>query len=1133
MTRNSFRFGNLAIALAFTAGTLLVGAQPGYASKPGLAAAVGDITEYTVPTTTQGDPGFIAAGPDGNLWFTDNINNQVAKVTTSGAATAYRVPAPSGGVFGIVAGPDGNLWFADGSAIGKVTTSGGFTEYTIPTANSFPYGITVGPDGNLWFTEDSGNKVAKVTTSGVFTEFPIPTANSGPGGIAAGPDGNLWFTEGGGNKVAKVTSLGVFTEFPVPTANSGLDGIAAGPDGNLWFPEVSGNVAKVTTSGVITEYPLPTANAFPTHIAAGSDGNLWFTEGGAHKVAKVTTSGVFSEYAVPSASSPPYAVTAGPDGNVWFTETQGGGGGGCGFVPFVGAVAKVTTAGVLTEYRVDTATSGPGGITAGPDGNLWFTEDRANKVAKVTSSGGFTEYFLPTANSVPDSIAAGPDGNLWFTEGGGGNKIGKVTTSGVFTEYAIPTAYGCSSGIAAGPDGNLWFTESGANKVAKVTTSGAFTEYPIPTANSFPSAIAAGPDGNLWFTESGANKVAKVTTSGAFTEYPIPTANSLPSAIAAGPDGNLWFTETGANKVAKVTTSGAFTEFPVPTISSYPNGIAAGLDGNVWFTETTGNKVAKVVAVNPRPTITSISPDFGPAPGGTLVTIDGSGFVAGSTSVSFGQASASNVTVLSSTQLSAVSPPGTGMMDVVVSTPNGASLPTSSDRFTYLPALAALPAMANAAYGGYTTVTYVQNTGSAPARIAILYFDQNGNRAGSGQLTSGLPTHATWTVRQDHPNGLPPGGAGSAIIYGDQAVAAFVNEFAPHNTGDATSYSAIELPGGAGSSLSAPAIASNAYGGYTTAIGLINLSPTSTDITITYRKGDGTVQATQTLTGVAPGAYRGVYSGDSGSATDARLPANFAGTATIHSSAGSVAAIVNEIGPGGQFSSYDAVAAGSTTLAAPTILNNAYGGYNTAIGLQNVSSAAANVTVSYSGQVGSGTTTQSFQEHRALAPFGYIGDYNGGGGSNPVLPDGFHGSATITSDQPLASIVNEVAAPATAGGPTTQSTAYNTFATGLSAAHLPLVENAGSDGVTTGVGIQNISTASVSVTISYYDATTGALLTQKTVTIPAGSFLGAYTPTDLPTAGTRATAVVSTGSNALAVIVNEVGPGMFMSYDAQ
>src|SRR5207245_9221339 len=115
---------------------------------------------------------------------------------------------------------------------------------------------------------------------------------------------------------------------------------------------------------------------------------------------------------------------------------------------------------------------------------------------------------------------------------------------------------------------------------------------------------------------------------------------------------------------------------------------------------------------------------------------------------------------------------------------------------------------------------------------------------------------------------------------------------------------------------------------YTTGIGLMNLRATSIDITIIDRDVAGVIAKTQTLTGVPAGAYRGIYSGDSGSPTDAKLPADFAGTATITSSTGQpLAAVVNEVGPGGQFSSYDAVAVGSTTLQAPAARNNAFGGH--------------------------------------------------------------------------------------------------------------------------------------------------------------------------------------------------------------
>src|SRR5207237_1093311 len=65
---------------------------------------------------------------------------------------------------------------------------------------------------------------------------------------------------------------------------------------------------------------------------------------------------------------------------------------------------------------------------------------------------------------------------------------------------------------------------------------------------------------------------------------------------------------------------------------------------------------------------------------------------------------------------------------------------------------AVLPAMANGAYGGYTTVTYVQNVGSAPAHVAIQYVDTAGTSVGVGDTTSGLAVNAVWTVRQDNGN---------------------------------------------------------------------------------------------------------------------------------------------------------------------------------------------------------------------------------------------------------------------------------------------------------------------------------------------------------------------------------------------
>jgi hypothetical protein len=82
------------------------------------------------------------------------------------------------------------------------------------------------------------------------------------------------------------------------------------------------------------------------------------------------------------------------------------------------------------------------------------------------------------------------------------------------------------------------------------------------------------------------------------------------------------------------------------------------------------------------PTVASLSPTSGPATGGTMVTITGTGLT-GATAVDFGTVAATNVTVVNATTITAVSPAGTGTVDVTVTTPNGTSVISTADQFTF------------------------------------------------------------------------------------------------------------------------------------------------------------------------------------------------------------------------------------------------------------------------------------------------------------------------------------------------------------------------------------------------------------------------------------------------------------------
>src|SRR3989442_14538742 len=82
----------------------------------------------------------------------------------------------------------------------------------------------------------------------------------------------------------------------------------------------------------------------------------------------------------------------------------------------------------FTEFPLP-AGSAPLGITAGPDGNLWFTEPAANKIGRITPAGAGTQFPIPTDSSGPGAITAGPDGKLWVTDVTT-NQIGRITAPG-------------------------------------------------------------------------------------------------------------------------------------------------------------------------------------------------------------------------------------------------------------------------------------------------------------------------------------------------------------------------------------------------------------------------------------------------------------------------------------------------------------------------------------------------------------------------------------------------------------------------------------------------------------------------------------------------------------------------------
>ena len=116
------------------------------------------------------------------------------------------------------------------------------------------------------------------------------------------------------------------------------------------------------------------------------------------------------------------------------------------------------------------------------------------------------------------------------------------------------------------------------------------------------------------------------------------------------------------------------------------------------------------VAVSTPPAVTGIAPGSGPATGGTTVTITGAN-LAGASAVDFGSARVTSFLSDTASEITLLSPPGSGSVDVTVVTSAGTSATSSADEFSYV-AASTLPAVTGIApgsgpTGGGTTVTII------------------------------------------------------------------------------------------------------------------------------------------------------------------------------------------------------------------------------------------------------------------------------------------------------------------------------------------------------------------------------------------------------------------------------------------
>jgi FG-GAP repeat/IPT/TIG domain len=267
---------------------------------------------------------------------------------------------------------------------------------------------------------------------------------------------------------------------------------------------------------------------------------------------------------------------------------------------------------------------------------------------------------------------------------------GGIAISGSTVVAGAPGHAGTGAAYVFTPSGGPWAQQAEV-KASDAATNDAFGSS---VAISNQTAIVGAPEkGNFVgaayvFGQSGAMWTQRAELTPGTNNPPAfgfsvaidgsTAAVGAPSAEAGATGAVFMYTGSGANWRRTATLRPSDTQ---------PDdlGSSVALSGSSVLVGAEGQGAAYVFTDYGVPTVTRVAPASGPVAGGNTVTINGSHFVAGLTTVDFGSVASPSVTVISPSRIQAVAPAAAsaGSVDVTVTTPGGTSKKSARDMYAY------------------------------------------------------------------------------------------------------------------------------------------------------------------------------------------------------------------------------------------------------------------------------------------------------------------------------------------------------------------------------------------------------------------------------------------------------------------
>ena len=561
--------------------------------KLSIVAGNGSTTTFTGdggPATSAGFSGIygIAIDSANNIYICDANNNRIRKVT-----------------------PDGIVQTIAGSGKGAAGDNGPATNALF----NLPRNIALDSQGNIYINDYNNNRIRKISAadgtiktiagSGVCCSSPdggLATAAylvTGP--VTTDPPGNVYVFDFVTNRVRRVTQGGILQTYAGDGHEgfagdgdsaglarfSGVAGLSTDSQNNLYVADANnerirvvspgGSITTVAGSGHFAGDGAAATSALlhrPQAVVSAADGSIYFTDTANHRIRKIGTDGKISTIA--GTGAPGFGGDGGPAAQavLYFPDSLTID--SAGNLLFVDQnqlrVRKITPAGVITTvagngnlaYSVDGSgalSSGFAyitGIAADSTGNIFVSEEVANRIKKITPAGGLSTYAGSSGSNF--GSASG------FGFGGDGQSAGQAV-------FAYPGP------LAVDPAGNLYISDTLNYRIRRVdATVGTITTIAgngkccyagdgakATAAQVDPLGMIADANGGLWITDplgvryiardGSINRISGGSDYGFAGDDLAANANTLynlPTGIALNPAGEVLLADTHNSRIRKL-----------------------------------------------------------------------------------------------------------------------------------------------------------------------------------------------------------------------------------------------------------------------------------------------------------------------------------------------------------------------------------------------------------------------------------------------------------------------------------------------------------------------------------------------------------------------------------------------------